>query len=179
MQAGESMSLEQIQAFLETSDEVEFKAGNKEDLYEWVNQTLGRLDYRKLKRSGRGLVRRYVAKMTGLSRAQATRLLGMYMRGEKMQPKPYRRRRFAERYTRADAELLATVDEAHDTISGPATRKISATGALRLPRRAIHAAGGVVGGAVVPHAEEQRLSSAVDEISTDTAQQNNYRHGGP
>src|ERR1700685_3146345 len=124
MQAGESMSLEQIQAFLETSDEVEFKAGNKEDLYEWVNQTLGRLDYRKLKRSGRGLVRRYVGKMTGLSRAQATRLLGMYMRGEKVQPNPYRRRRFAERYTHADAELLATVDEAHDTISGPATRKI-------------------------------------------------------
>jgi hypothetical protein len=76
MQAGESMSLEQIQAFLETSDEVGFKAGNKEDLYEWVNQTLRQLDYRKLKRSGRGLVRRYVAKMTGLSRAQATRLLG-------------------------------------------------------------------------------------------------------
>jgi hypothetical protein len=58
--------------------------------------------------------------MTGVSQAQATRLLGMYLRGEKVQPKPYRRRRFAERYTRADAELLATVDEAHDTISGPA-----------------------------------------------------------
>jgi transposase InsO family protein len=124
MQAGEGMSLEQIQAFLESSDEVEFKAGNKEDLYEWVNQALQQLNYRKLKRSGRGLVRRYIAKMTGLSRAQATRLLGMYLRGEKVQPKPYRRSRFAERYTRADAELLATVDEAHDTISGPATRKI-------------------------------------------------------
>jgi hypothetical protein len=70
------------------------------------------------------LVRRYVAKMTGLSRAQSTRLLGMYLRGEKVQPKPYCRRRFAERYARADVELLATVDEAHDTISGPATRKI-------------------------------------------------------
>jgi len=118
------MSLEQIQAFLESSEEVEFKAGNKEDLYEWVNQALQQLNYRKLTRSGRGLVRRYVAKMTGLSRAQATRLLGMYLRGEKVQPKPYRRRSFAERYTRADAELLATVDEAHDTISGPATRRI-------------------------------------------------------
>ena len=124
MQAGESMSLAQIQAFLESSDEVEFKAGNKEDLYEWVNQTLRQLDYGKLKRSGRGLVRRYIAKMTGLSRAQATRLLGMYLRGEAVRPKPYRRRRFVERYTRADAELLATVDEAHDTISGPATQKI-------------------------------------------------------
>ena len=59
------MSLAQIQAFLESSEEVEFKAGNKEDLYEWVNQTLRQLDYGKLKRSGRGLVRRYVAKMTG------------------------------------------------------------------------------------------------------------------
>jgi transposase InsO family protein len=118
------MSLEQIQAFLETSDEVEFKAGNKEDLYEWVNQTLRQMDYRKLKRNGRGLVRRYVCKMTGLSRAQATRLLGMYLRGEEVRPKPYRRRRFPQRYTSADAELLAAVDEAHDTISGPATHKI-------------------------------------------------------
>jgi hypothetical protein len=62
--------------------------------------------------------------MTGLSRAQATRLLGMYLRGEKVQPKPYRRRRFPQRYTREDAALLASVDEAHDTLSGPATRKI-------------------------------------------------------
>ena len=93
MQAVEGMSLEQIQAFLEASEKVEFKTGNKEDLYDWVNQTLRQLDYRKLKRSGRGLVRRYVSKMTGLSRAQATRLLGMYLRGEKVQPKLYRRLR--------------------------------------------------------------------------------------
>ena len=118
------MSLEQIQAFLEGSEEVEFKARNKGELYDWVNATLGRLYYRKLKRSERGLVRRYVAKMTGLSRAQATRLLTMYRRGEKVQPKPYRRRRFPQRYTGEDAELLASVDEAHDTISGPATPTI-------------------------------------------------------
>jgi hypothetical protein len=36
MQAAEGMGLEQIQALLEASDEVEFKAGNKEDLYDWV-----------------------------------------------------------------------------------------------------------------------------------------------
>jgi len=118
------MSLEDIRAFLEASDEVEFKARNKEDLYDWVNQTLQQLHYRTLKRNDRGLVRRYVAKMTGLSRAQVTRLMGMYLRGEEVHPKPYRRRRFPQRYTREDAELLAAVDEAHDTISGPATRKL-------------------------------------------------------
>jgi transposase InsO family protein len=36
----------------------------------------------------------------------------------------YRRHRFAQRYTRADIERLAAVDEAHDTLSGPATRRI-------------------------------------------------------
>jgi transposase InsO family protein len=53
-----------------------------------------------------------------------TRLLGLYLRGEKVQPKPYRRYRFPRRYTNEDAVLLATVDEAHDTISGPATQRI-------------------------------------------------------
>jgi transposase InsO family protein len=41
-----------------------------------------------------------------------------------VQPKRYRRHRFAARYTRADTELLAIVDEAHETLSGPATQKI-------------------------------------------------------
>jgi transposase InsO family protein len=124
MQAAEGLNLEQIQAFLEASEEVEFKAWNKEDLYGWVNETLRQLHYGKLKRDQRGLVRLYVAKMTGLSRAQTTRLVSMYLRGEPVQPKPYRRRHFSQRYTRADAELLAAVDEAHDTLSGPATQKL-------------------------------------------------------
>jgi len=124
MQAADRLSLEQIRAFLEASEEVEFKALNKEEIYGWVNQTLQQLHYRKLKRSARGLVRRYVGKMTGRSRAQVTRLLGMYLRGEEVQPKLYRRHRFQPRYTRQDAALLAAVDEAHDTLSGPATHKI-------------------------------------------------------
>lgn len=123
MQAAEDMSLVQIRAFLEASEEMEFK-GNKEDLYEWVNQTLQRLRDRKLKRSERGLVRRYVARMTGLSRAQATRLLGMYLRGEDVRPQAYRRRRFPQRYTREDVARLVAVDEAHASISGPATHKL-------------------------------------------------------
>ena len=124
MQAGDRMSLEQIQAFVEASDEVEFKARNKGEMYDWVNQTLRDLHIRKLKRSGRGLVRRYLAKMTGLSRAQVTRLLTMYLGGEEVKPKPYRRHGFRQRYTREDIESLAAVDEAHDTLSGPATQKI-------------------------------------------------------
>jgi transposase InsO family protein len=124
MQAGERLSLEQIRAFLEASDGVAFQARNREEMYSWVDRTLRQLRYRDLKRSGRGLVHRYVAKMTGLSRAQVTRLMGVYLRGDEVKPKPYRRHRFRQRYTHPDIELLAEVDEAHETLSGPATQKI-------------------------------------------------------
>lgn len=124
MHSGEGFSLEEIRAFLKASDELDFKAQNREEVYGWVNQTLRQQHYQDLGRTGRGVVRLYVAKMTGLSRAQVTRLITRYLSGEAVQPKVYRRRRFPSLYTAADAELLAQVDEAHETLSGPATQKV-------------------------------------------------------
>jgi transposase InsO family protein len=124
VQASERLSLEQIQAFLEGSGEVGFKGQNREEVYGWVNQTLRQQRYEELKRSGRGLVRRYVEKMTGLSRAQTTRLITVYLGGDVVKPQPYRRRRFPQRYTGEDITLLASLDLAHDTLSGPATKKL-------------------------------------------------------
>jgi transposase InsO family protein len=124
MKDGGTLSLEQIQAFLEGSGELCFQAEDRQELYRWVNQSLREQDYGRLKRSGKGVVRRYLAKMTGLSRAQVARLIRCYQRGEEVKPRVYRRHRFSSRYTRADVELLAVVDEAHETLSGPATQKI-------------------------------------------------------
>jgi len=124
MQAGEKWSLEQIRAFLEASDGVGFEGRDREEVYGWVNQTLRQQGYQDVKRSGRGLLRRYVEKMTGLSRAQTTRLITRYLQGEEVKPKPYRRHHFPRRYTREDIDLLAAVDTLHETLSGPATQKI-------------------------------------------------------
>jgi transposase InsO family protein len=124
MEVTGSLSLEEIQAFLEASGEVGFKGRNREEVYEWINKALRGQHYQELKRSDRGLVRRYVEKMTGLSRAQVTRLITLYLSGEEVRAKTYRRRCFARRYTREDVELLAAVDEAHDCLSGPATQKL-------------------------------------------------------
>lgn len=124
MQAGEKLTLEQMRAFLEVSQEVEFEARNRAETYGWVERTLRHQRYGELGRSARGVVRRYITKMTGLSRAQVTRLITQYQRGQPVRVKAYRRFRFAARYTRADIELLAQVDEAHETLSGPATRKV-------------------------------------------------------
>ena len=48
-----------------------------EQVYHWIEQVLCQ-QYQQHGRQARGLVRRYLAKMTGLSRAQVTRLIGRY-----------------------------------------------------------------------------------------------------
>jgi hypothetical protein len=85
-----------------------------------VKRTLRQQDYGRLKRGGKGLVRRYIAKMSGLSRAPAASLIRSHPQGRGVKRRAYRRHRFAQRYTRADIEVLAAVEEAHETLSGSA-----------------------------------------------------------
>ena len=124
MQGGERLSLEQIRALLEASQEVRFTGHSRTEIYEWIGKTLREHDYAKQCREAKGLLRSYVAKMTGQSRAQITRLIGKYVATGEVRPNAYRRHRFPTRYTRIDTACLVSVDEAHDTMSGPATRKI-------------------------------------------------------
>ena len=124
MHDAEKLSLEQIEAFLNASEEIRFEAENRKQTYGWVEQVLRQQQYRKQGRKARGLVRRYLEKMTGLSRAQVTRLIARYRACGEVQASTYQRHRFPQRYTRADIELLATVDAAHESLSGPATRRI-------------------------------------------------------
>lgn len=118
------LSLEQMRAFLEASEAVQFAGKSREEVYGWVERTLRGQDYGRLNRMGKGLVRRYIAKMTGLSRAQMTRLIGSYLGKGEVKLRAYQRHRFASRYTTADIRLLAYVDRMHSTLSGPATQRI-------------------------------------------------------
>lgn len=124
MEQLEKLSLEQIRAFLEGTEEVVIQAQDRDERYAMVEQVLRQQDYMRLGRAAKGLVRRYLGKVTGLSRAQITRLTGLYRQGEVVKPTQYRRHRFAVRYTAGDIAVLAEVDEAHEGLSGPATQKI-------------------------------------------------------
>jgi transposase InsO family protein len=116
--------LEQIRAFMAASEDIRFKGRNRKEIYNWVRQTAVEQQYHLQGKAEKGLLRSYIAKTTGLSRAQVTRLIGQYLATGKVEEKEYRRRRFPSLYTRKDIELLAGVDEAHETLSGPATQKI-------------------------------------------------------
>ena len=124
MDDSEAGSLEQIRAFLAGSGEVRFAGQRREEVYGWTERTLVRHQYASLDRPGKGLVRSYIARMTGLSRAQVTRLITAYGRTGRVKAAAYQRTKFATRYTTADVDLLAYVDKAHGNLSGPATRRI-------------------------------------------------------
>jgi hypothetical protein len=94
-------------------------------IYDWIARLMRQRDYRAQSRAVRGLLRCYVAKMTGRRRAQVTPLIGRYLEhSEVRESSRHRRHWFPSRFTTADLELLALVDEAHETTSGPATKKI-------------------------------------------------------
>jgi hypothetical protein len=123
MQNAESLSRDQIQEFLRSSEPIEFTSGG-EERYLWVEQVLASQKYRDLGKSERGVVRAYVRKMTGLSEAQTTRLIRAYLDQGVVRRQAYQRHAFATKYTAEDIGLLAEVDRAHGRLSGPATRRI-------------------------------------------------------
>ncbi len=120
----ESLSREQIQEFLKSSQTIEFAGSGRDEKYVWVERVLGVQRYTDLGKKERGIVRAYVEKVTGMSVAQTTRLIRRFLDEGVVKAAPYQRHRFRARYTAEDIGLLAEVDRAHERLSGPATRHI-------------------------------------------------------
>ena len=68
-------SLEDVRTFLAGTLEVEFSIQDKDERYRWIEQTLRRFKYRTLGRAERGVVLRYVERVSGYSRQTLTRLV--------------------------------------------------------------------------------------------------------
>lgn len=117
-------TIEQVQQFLEGSRAVEFRPLEAGEKYQWIELVLARFQYSKLGRGEKGLIRQYIRKVTGYSRAQVSRLIGNYIRDGRLRRREYRRHRFPEKYPWGDMELLAKTDELHGYLSGPATKRI-------------------------------------------------------
>ncbi|MGH8415389.1 MAG: integrase [Terriglobia bacterium] len=124
MQNAEALSAEQISEFLKGSQGIEFAGQSRAEIYAWTERMLVAQEYRRQGKKRRGAVRAYLAKVTGLSLPQITRLIRQYVRTGRVQAQPSRRRRFPQKYSAEDVRLLAEVDRAHERLSGPATRRI-------------------------------------------------------
>src|SRR5438046_2198299 len=118
--------LEQIEQFLSGTADIDFRAPDPAARRAWIEQVLRRFGYAERSRPERGLLLRFLAKVSGYSPAQLKRLLKQFrterhLRDRRGPPaKP-----FAYRYTVADHKALAELDALHGTLSGPATRKLA------------------------------------------------------
>ena len=68
-------TIEQARQFLEGSDGIEFRGLEAKEKYYWIEEVLIRFSYYRLKRCEKGVIRRYIGKVTGYSRSQVSRLI--------------------------------------------------------------------------------------------------------
>ena len=116
-------SPEAIKAFLGGTDKLDFQV-SKATRYKWLAGTLKRTNYFKLSKKDKGPVREYMERLSGYSWSQLKRLMAQYREKRWIGRSASNRHVFAKCYTNADVLLLAQTDEAHQTLSGPATKKL-------------------------------------------------------
>ena len=118
-------TLAQVRAFVSGSEAVSFTLTDRLAAYGWMADTLMLFNYAHCTRADKGVLRQYLFKVTGLSRAQVARCITQYtdvgyIKDRRHAPAVP----FVRRYTTEDIRLLAEMDALHGTLSGTTTRKL-------------------------------------------------------
>jgi transposase InsO family protein len=118
-------TIDQLEDFLSGTQAVAFSViSDKDACYRWIQGELVKFRYLRLSRQGKGVVIRYLMKVSGYSRQQLTRLIAQYRKTGRLQRRQRTVSGFQQQYTEQDIRLLATMDERHDTPCGPAVKKL-------------------------------------------------------
>ena len=118
-------TLAQVRTFVSGNEPISFTLEDRQAGYGWMADTLRQFGYIRCKRADNGLLRRYLLKVSGLSRAQVARCIMQFTDGGGIKDRrcppavP-----FVRRYTVEDIRLLAEMDALHSTLSGTTTRKL-------------------------------------------------------
>lgn len=118
-------TLDEVRGFLAGSEPVDMVLTDRESAYRFVEETLVRFRYHGLSKVEKGVILRYLAKMTGKSPPQVQRLVRQHREtGRVRDRRGVPARAFARRYTKADKGLLAEVDTVLEQRCGHATRAV-------------------------------------------------------
>ena len=121
----ELQTLPQVQVFVSSNEALTLTLTDRIAAYNWMSDTLKQFHYGRCTRADKGVLRQYLLKVTGFSRAQVGRCIKQFIDAGAIRD---RRRApavpFARRYTTEDIRLLAEMDVLHGTLSGTTTRKL-------------------------------------------------------
>lgn len=126
MNDSQLFSLTQVADFLKSSEKFEFVRESKtqKETYAWIEEILIKFKYVSIKKKQKGIIRKYLSKLTGYSRAQITRFIESYAKHGQVKLKEYKRNKFNKIYSDEEIKLLAHTDEIHDYPNGAALKKI-------------------------------------------------------
>jgi len=125
MKLDDLTTIEQLADFLSGTQAVAFSViSDKDTCYRWLQRELAKFRYRTLSRPGKGVVIRYLMKISGYSRQQLTRLIAQYRKTGRLRRRQRTVAGFKRKYTQDDIRLLAAMDERHDTPCGPMVKKL-------------------------------------------------------
>jgi len=119
-------SINQIEEFLNTnkSSGLKMEIVSIKHKYEFINQVLWDVKYRRLSKSEKHTVFKYLKYLTGYSKSHLKRLANKWRSGTLMYNPSRNRNRFSRKYYPTDIALLIKTDAAHGCLNGKATKKI-------------------------------------------------------
>ena len=125
MQDEQVVSIDQIKEFLKLANEAtRFLAENKVERNLWIENVLNKFRYFSCVKKEKTIIKKYIAKMTGLSKTQVKKLIAKKKKFGKIIVAYSNCHRFGRKYGPADIALLIKTDNLHGRLSGPATKGI-------------------------------------------------------
>ena len=118
-------TIEEMALFISGTQKIIFTvASSKYERYKFVENILRRFYYSRLKRRDKGIVIRFLIKITNYSRQQLTRMIKSYIERGRLIPHQRTLNGFRTIYTRRDIKLLAQLDQRHNAPNGFMIKKL-------------------------------------------------------
>jgi len=104
------VSVAQLREFVKLQKSVKFRSNSsKVETYKWIAKTLGKFGYISLRKRDKGIVKKYLVKMTGYSEENIDKLIRRKKRIGILIPKERTQNSFPVFYGPGDISLLADV----------------------------------------------------------------------
>jgi len=125
MQDDTIVTVKQLEEFSKLSNEgTRFTAENKAERNLWIENVLAKFRYFSCRKKEKIIIKKYIRKMTGLSKTRVKRLIARKRKFGRISPYEIHRHRFERKYGPTDIALLLKTDNLHQRMSGPAIKEI-------------------------------------------------------
>lgn len=125
MQDDQIVTIKQLEEFSKLSSEgAQFSVKNKVERNLWIEKVLAKFKYFSCRKKDKIAIKKYLAKMTSLSKTRIKRLIARKRKFGRISPYEIHRHRFERKYGPTDIALLLKTDNLHQRMSGPAIKEI-------------------------------------------------------